>query len=389
MFSREFQSTPLQQWDTLIPAQASKREEVPVNRDAFNNLLALGVRKGASDIHFEAGYPPVYRIYGELLSARLDRLSTDDTRAIAEMVFNPEGEPTGAVHLPREADRSFSVVGLSRFRVNILQQRGSLGLVMRVIPFEVRNLQQLNLPPIVAGIANARQGLILVTGATGTGKSTTIAALLDHINQNDRLHVVTIEDPIEFVFGDGKSVLIQREVGTDTADFQSALRAALRQDPDVIMVGELRDRETAEICLKAAETGHLVITSIHTPDAVRSIGRLVGMFPSEEQASVRARLVDNLKAIVSQRLLPRQDGAGLIPAVEVMLTTLSIAECIRDPAKTGQVLEQGNVHGMQSFDQHLAELLRAQLISMEVARANASSPADFERQVMLGVEGQG
>ncbi len=216
--------------------------------------------------------------------------------------------------------------------------------------------------------------------------------MLDQINQNDRLHIVTIEDPIEFVFGDGKSVLIQREVGTDTESFQSAIRAALRQDPDVIMVGELRDRETAEICLKAAETGHLVITSIHTPDATRSIGRLVGMFPAEEQGSVRGRLVDNLKAIVSQRLLPRQDGAGLIPAVEVMLTTLSIAECIRDPGKTGQVrklIEQGRVHGMQSFDQHLGELFRAQLISAEVAKANASSPADFEREVMLGVEGQG
>ncbi|HUB07254.1 MAG TPA: PilT/PilU family type 4a pilus ATPase [Myxococcales bacterium] len=363
-----------------------------MNRDAFQNLLALGVRKGASDIHFEVGYPPVYRINGELLSARLDRLTADDTRAIAEMVVNPEGEPTGAAKLPREADRSFSVSGLSRFRVNILQQRGSLGLVMRVIPFEVRSFQQLNLPPVVQAIAAARQGLILVTGATGNGKSSTIAAMLDQINQNDRLHIVTIEDPIEFVFGDGKSVLIQREVGTDTEDFQTAIRAALRQDPDVIMVGELRDRETAEICLKAAETGHLVITSIHTPDATRSIGRLVGMFPSDDQASVRSRLIDNLKAIVSQRLLPRQDGAGLIPAVEVMLTTLSIADSIRDPAKTGQVrklIEQGRVHGMQSFDQHLGELFRAQLISAEVAKTNASSPADFEREVMLGVEGQG
>ncbi|MHB8419731.1 MAG: type IV pilus twitching motility protein PilT [Myxococcales bacterium] len=363
-----------------------------MNRDAFQNLLALGVRKGASDIHFEVGYPPVYRINGELLSARLDRLSADDTRAIAEMVVNPEGEPTGAVSLPREADRSFSVSGLSRFRVNVLQQRGSLGLVMRVIPFEVRSFQQLNLPPVVQAIAAARQGLVLVTGATGNGKSSTIAAMLDQINQNDRLHIVTIEDPIEFVFGDGKSVMIQREVGTDTADFQSAIRAALRQDPDVIMVGELRDRETAEICLKAAETGHLVITSIHTPDATRSVGRFVGMFPAEEQGSVRGRLVDNLRAIVSQRLLPRQDGAGLIPAVEVMLATLSIAECIRDPAKTSgmrKLIEQGKVHGMQSFDQHLGELFRAQLISAEVAKANASSPADFEREVMLGVEGQG
>jgi twitching motility protein PilT len=363
-----------------------------VNREAFKNLLALGVRKGASDIHFEVGYPPVYRINGELLSARLDRLSAEDTRSIAEMVLDPGREPTGVVQIPREADRSFSVDGLSRFRVNVLQQRGSTGLVMRVIPFEVRSFQQLNLPPIVAAVAGARQGLILVTGATGNGKSTTIAAFIDHINKNDRLHVITIEDPIEFIFGAGKSLLIQRELGSDTPDFQSALRAALRQDPDVIMVGELRDRETAEICLKAAETGHLVISSIHTPDAARTIGRLVGLFPVEEQGTLRGRLAESLKAVVSQRLLPRQDGAGLIPAVEVMISTLSIAECIRDPGKSGQfrkLLEQGRIHGMQSFDQHLAELLRTQLISLDVAKAHASSPADFERDVMLGVEDPG
>ncbi len=363
-----------------------------MNRDAFQNLLALGVRKGASDIHFEAGYPPVYRIHGELLSARLDRLTAEDTRALAAMVLGIPGEPGTPFDLPHEVDRSFSVDGLSRFRVNVFRQRGSPGLVMRVIPFEVRDFQQLNLPPVVQAIAQARQGLVLVTGATGTGKSSTIAAMLQQINAADRVHIVTIEDPIEFIFGEGKSVVIQREVGADTEDFQSAIRAALRQDPDVIMVGELRDRETAEICLKAAETGHLVVTSIHTPDAVRSVGRLVGMFPADEQASVRGRLADNLRAIVSQRLLPRQDGAGLVPAVEVLLPTLSIQEAIRDPSRTGQMrklIEQGRAHGMQSFDQHLGELLRAQLISPEVAKAHASSPEDFERTAILGVEGQG
>jgi len=208
-----------------------------VNRDAFTNLLALGVRKGASDIHFEAGYPPVYRINGELLSARLDRLSADDTRNIAAMVLHPDGDPPAGFEFPREIDRSFSVQGLARFRVNVLRQRGSLGLVMRVIPFEVRDFSQLNLPTVVQTITSARQGLILVTGATGNGKSSTIAAMLEHMNRNDRLHIVTIEDPIEFVFGDGKSVLIQREVGVDTETFQTAVRAAVRQGPDVIMVG--------------------------------------------------------------------------------------------------------------------------------------------------------
>ena len=357
-----------------------------MNQDAFNNLLALGVRKGASDIHFEAGYPPVYRIHGELLSARLDRLSSEDTRNIAGMVLHPNGEPAG-FQFPRGVDRSFSVPGLARFRVNVLYQRGSLGLVMRVIPFEVRDFSQLNLPTVVQTITSARQGLILVTGATGNGKSSTIAAMLEHLNRNDRLHIVTIEDPIEFVFGDGKSVLIQREVGVDTETYQTAVRAALRQDPDVIMIGELRDRETADTCLKAAETGHLVITSLHTPDAVRTIGRLVGMFPVDEQLSVRGRLADNLRAVISQRLLPRQDGAGLIPAVETMMVTLSVAEAIRDATKTGgirKLIEQGRVHGMQSFDQHLVELVRAQQISADVAKANASSSADLERVLMLG-----
>jgi twitching motility protein PilT len=363
-----------------------------MNREAFNNLLALGVRKGASDIHFEAGYPPVYRIHGELLSARLDRLSADDTKSIAALVLSGEEGRELPTDLPKEVDRSFSVTGLSRFRVNILHQRGSLGIVMRVIPFEVRDFQQLNLPQVVQMITSARQGLVLVTGATGNGKSSTLAAMLEHLNKGDRLHIVTIEDPIEFVFGDGKSVLIQREVGGDTESFQSALRSALRQDPDVIMVGELRDRETAEICLKAAETGHLVMSSIHTPDAVRSIGRLVGMFPVDEQLSVRGRLADNLRATISQRLLPRQDGAGLIPAVETMLVTLSVAESIRDPQKTSgirKLVEQGKVHGMQSFDQHLVELVRAKLISAEVAKTNASSPADLERLLMLDTDDRG
>jgi twitching motility protein PilT len=360
-----------------------------VNHDAIQNLLALGVRKGASDIHFESGYPPVYRIHGDLLSARLDRLSSDDTRSIAEMVLGHGGLSEVEGKIGREVDRSFSVAGLARFRVNIMKQRGSFGLVMRVIPFEVRDFTLLNLPGVVQTVATARQGLVLVTGATGNGKSSTIAAILDHINKTDRLHIVTIEEPIEFTFAEGKSVLIQREVGTDTETYQTALRAALRQDPDVIMVGELRDRETAEICLKAAETGHLVISSVHTPDVVRTIGRMAGMFPTEDQASIRGRLAENLRAVISQRLLPRQDGAGVLPAVETMLVTLSVAECIRDPAKTPQIrklIEQGKLHGMQSFDQHLVQLFRAQLISLEVAKSNASSPDDLERAVMLDTD---
>jgi len=358
-----------------------------MNRDAFHNLLALGVRKGASDVHFQSGYPPTYRINGGLLSARLDRLSVDDTRSIAELILADDKKVGSGEALEREGDRSYAVAGLSRFRANILQQRGSFAVVMRVIPFEIRNFEQLHLPPVVQAIADTRQGLVLVSGATGEGKSSTIAAILEHINQNDRQHIVTIEDPIEYVFGDGKSLVTQRELGSDAQSFQSAVRAALRQDPDVIMVGELRDKETAEICLKAAETGHLVLTSIHTPDATRTIGRLVGLFPAEEQTLVRGRLAESLKAVVAQRLLPRQDGTGVLPAVEVLLNTLTVSDCIRDPTKTAQLpkfLEQGKAHGMQSFDQHLLELLHAELISADVAKANAASPADFERQMLLG-----
>ena len=299
-------------------------------------LLGVGVKKGASDIHLEAGYPPWYRIRGELFAAKLDRLTPNETLLLAQQILS-KTEPflSGSRH---DVDRGFGIPGVARFRASIFRQRGSVGLVLRVIPFDVPSISALNLPPIVASIAGARSGLVLVTGATGNGKSTTIASILDHMNKTDRVHIVMIEDPVEYILAPEKSVVIQREVGTDTESFATALRAALRQDPDVVMVGELRDYETADTCLKAAETGHLVISSLHTPDVQRTIGRFVGIFAAEEQQSVRHRLADNLKAIISLRLIPKQDGSMLVPAVEVLLATRSVQEAIRDPSKTDQLL---------------------------------------------------
>ncbi len=349
------------------------------------NLLSLGVKKGASDIHLQAGYPPSYRIYGELFSARLEKLTPQDTDDIAHDILAKD-EPflKGEV---RDIDRGFGIAGLSRFRASVLRQRNAVGLVLRVIPFEVPTIAKLNLPDVLQSVADIRQGLVLVTGATGNGKSTTMAGLLDAINRKERLHVVTIEDPIEYIFNADKALFVQREVGTDTDDFAHAMRAALRQDPDVLMVGEMRDRETCEIALKASETGHMVISSLHTTDTPRTIGRFIGMFNPDEQQSIRFRLAESLKAVVSLRLLPRSDGQGQIPAVEVMLVTRSIQECIREPNRIDQLLplvEKGRDDlGTQSFDQHLLQLCKSGSISLEVAKMHATRPAEIEREIML------
>jgi twitching motility protein PilT len=288
-------------------------------------------------------------------------------------------------------DRSYSLPGVSRFRASVFKQRGTRGAVLRTIPFQVPDFDTLNLPPVVETVAQARRGLVLVTGATGNGKSTTIAAILSRVIQQERLHVVTIEDPIEFIFPSSKGLVIQREVGSDTASYSDALRAALRQDPDVIMLGELRDRESAEICLKAAETGHLVITSLHTPDVVRSVGRVVGLFPADEQDTVRARLADNLQAVLSLRLLLRADATGLVPAVEALLATSFVREAIRG-GKANELRNYmetaGADLGMHSFDQHLYRLHEAKRISIDTALANATAREDLERRILMETGGR-
>ena len=357
-----------------------------MEREKLYRLLRLGLEKGASDIHFQVGYLPLYRFHGDLVELRYKVLTPKDTEEIVSILL--EDDPAGSDTDFNERDLAFDLPGEGRFRVNISRQRRFFNVVLRVIPPEIKSFDDLNLPGALRDIANLRRGYVLVTGATGMGKSTTLAAMLDVINRQRKAKIVTIEDPIEFVFTHDKSIITQREIGTDTASFPDALRAALRQDPDVIMVGEMRDLETVDTSLKAAETGHLVFSTIHTADVASTISRLVSFFPHDEQLQVRARLADNLKAVVSLRLLVNKKQNGRVPAVEVMRSTRMIQECIKDPSKTHEITEhlaRARSDGMQTFDQHLLDLLRANKISHEAALNAASNPADF--QTKLEMEG--
>jgi twitching motility protein PilT len=280
-------------------------------------------------------------------------------------------------------DTSYTLPGVSRFRVNIFRQRGELSLVLRAIPDKIPDFNELMMPPQVAELANYEEGLILITGATGTGKSSTLAALINYINVNKSCHIITIEDPIEFIHKDIRSSVSQREVGSDTQDFHKALRAALRQDPDVILVGEMRDLETVDIALKAAETGHLVFSTVHTPDVAKTIGRLIGMFPSEEQQLVRLRLAESLRGIMSQRLVPRSDDDGMIVATELMRMTGMVEDAIRHQELTANIKDiierSREQYGMMSFDQSLTDLYKGGLITLKTAKRFSSNPGDFER----------
>ncbi|MGV3622789.1 MAG: type IV pilus twitching motility protein PilT [Archangium sp.] len=348
----------------------------------MNRVLEYGVKNGASDIHFRPGEAPTFRVTGELRAMKADKLTAQATRQIALNLITDTTTQAGLDEI-QEYDTSYSINGVSRFRVNIYKQRSALAVVLRIIPNEVPTLDSLKLPPVVKQIASHERGLILVTGATGSGKTTTLAAMLNHINQTQPVHILTIEDPIEYVHRSARASISQREVGLDTQDFSAALRSALRQDPDVIFVGELRDYETVDIALKAAETGHLVLATVHTTDAVKTIGRILSFFPGDEQHAVRGRLAETLKATISQRLLPKIDGRGMALAMEIMVATQTVREYIQDSDRTGalkDVIEKGRTtYGMQSFDQHLSDLYRAQEVKLEVARAAASNPADFER----------
>ena len=348
----------------------------------FNQFLGAAVKTGASDIHFKAGVVPALRINGELRGIRVPALRPEDTAAIAGHILGAARWDGDLAHL-QEVDTSYALEGVSRFRASVFRQKGNLAAILRAIPFNVPTLDQLGLPPVVKQIAGEERGLILVTGITGSGKTSTLAAIVGQINQTTRKHVVTVEDPIEFLHEDRNARITQREVGPDTASFANALRSALRQDPDVILVGEMRDLETIEIALKAAETGHLVLSTAHTTDATRTVHRLLGAYPSEAQHGVRGRLAEALKAIVSQRLLPRADGKGRALACEILVTSLGIAECIRDPEKTAGVkdlLEKGrDLYGTQTFDQHLTDLYNAKVITLETAKEAASNASDLER----------
>jgi twitching motility protein PilT len=351
----------------------------------LNNILEAALKKNASDVHLKAGLVPVIRKHGKLrpLQQGMAQLTAQEMEEMSSQMMDPEQKATFT--RCKEVDVGYSVTGVGRFRVNIFRQRGSIRMVIRNIPFNVPTIDELNLPPIVKRISELERGLVLVTGVTGSGKSSTLAAMIDHINQTQNTHIITIEDPIEFLIRDRKSIVSQRELGLDTATFSSALRAALRQDPDVILIGEMRDRETVEIALQAAETGHLVLSTLHTVDARETINRILSAFEPHQQEQVRRQLASVIKAIVSQRLARRKDKSGFAPAVEVLLSNQRIKEAIEDPDKTKELAliieESKESTGMQSFDQSLMDLLRADLIEYDEALRLSSNPEDFQLKV--------
>jgi twitching motility protein PilT len=353
-----------------------------VDRETFERFLSAAVNAGASDVHFKAGNSPAIRLNGELVAFKVASLMPEDTEAIARLILS-QIRFKGEVDDVLEQDASYAIEGLARFRANIYRNRGNIGVILRTIPFDIPSFDELGLPPVLETIAGFERGMVLVTGATGSGKSSTLAALAGFINKRERKHIITIEDPIEFYHHDESSRVTQREIGPDTASYASALRAALRQDPDVVMLGEMRDKETIDIALKAAETGHLVLSTVHTTDAFRTINRLLGVFAPEIQRGIRNRLADTLKATISQRLLPDASGKGRVAAVEIMISTATVAAYIRDPARTAEIkdyLEKSSeTLGTQSFDQHISRLIAAGKITKEVGMEAATNPSDLER----------
>lgn len=356
----------------------------------LNKILEVALKGGASDIHLKAGLPPMFRVNGELLPLRdAARLTPEEIAKMASGMMTPYQQQTFKERM--DCDFAYGIPGVGRFRVNVFQQRATIGMVLRVIPYKIQTIEQLMLPAVVRKVAEERRGLILVTGTTGSGKSTTLSAIVDHINQTRAAHIVTVEDPIEFLIRDKKAVVNQREVGADCLTFSTALRAALRQDPDVILVGEMRDLETISIALKAAETGHLVLSTLHTTDATETITRVVTSFEPHQQGQVRLQLAGMLKGVISQRLVPRKDGRGRVPSVEVMVSTARIRELITDQSRFREIKEaiaQGtDTYGMQTFDQSLMWLLNQGVISYEEAMIQASNPDDFALKVSGIVSG--
>ncbi len=350
----------------------------------INELLKMAHSLNASDLHIKIGSPPVLRIYGQLTPITSEkRLSQEDAMKIASSIMTPGQNEI--FKKKNDIDLAYSIPGLGRFRCNIFIQRGAIGIVFRVIPMRIPTIDELLLPGVIKKISMEQRGLILVTGATGSGKSTTLAAMIDMINNEMTEHIMTIEDPIEYLHKDKKSIVNQREIGSDTESFSKALRQALRQDPDVILVGEMRDFETTQTALAAAETGHLVLSTLHTIDAAETINRIISVFPPYQHKQVRMQLSSVLKGIVSMRLMPRADGKGRVPAVEVLVATATMKDCILDPDKTRlihDVIEQGAIHyGMQTFDQSLFGLLKSGVITYEEALRAATNPDDFALKV--------
>ena len=359
----------------------------------FDSVLRKGLEVNASDVHLCVGSQWKYRIHGHIVPIKsLPPLKPPDIEEICRhiLVTSRVGrleDLDSTVHTLQDLDTSYSLAGVCRFRVNICRQRGTFSIVLRVIPFDSPTIESLGLPPVIRDIAMEERGMILVTGITGSGKSTTLAAMIREINHAKPYKIVTIEDPIEYLHREAKSSIIQREVGADTESFAKALRASLRQDPDVILVGEMRDLETIDIALKAAETGHLVLSTLHTMDAPKTIQRILSVYDLSEQAAVRLRISEAIRAIISQRLVRRKDKSGRVAVLEILRNTLSVKDCIENPEKTGNIKDfiatGRDQYGMQTFDQHLMDLYKAGAIDFETACAAASSAADFERNVQF------
>ena len=350
----------------------------------INDLLKIAVERKASDLHLKVGSHPVVRIDGGLTAlTELKRLMQEDTIAMAFSMMNARQKQRFKEEF--EIDIAYSVPGLGRFRCNIFQQRGTVGLVLRVIPGRILSIRELMLPPALEKICEERRGLVLCTGTTGSGKSTTLAAMIDYINNSRTEHIVTVEDPIEFLHRDKKSIVNQREIDVDTRAFSTALRSALRQDPDVILVGEMRDIETIETALLAAETAHLLFSTLHTLDATETINRIIAVFPPHHQKQIRIQLGQVLKSVISLRLMPRADGIGRVPAAEVMIVTPYIRECIENKDKTKYIREQialgTSQYGMQTFDQSLFQLYKSGLITLDEALRRATNPDEFKLRI--------
>jgi twitching motility protein PilT len=355
----------------------------------LNDILKVAMGAGASDIHLKAGLPPMFRIDGKLVPLKdARRLAPEEIGRMAFGIMNNYQKERFKQY--NELDLAYGVPGLGRFRVNVFQQRGTIGIVFRVIPFKIFTIEELLLPKVLEKIALEERGLILVTGTTGSGKSTTLAAMIDHINTHQTCHIITIEDPIEFLIRDKRSIINQREVGVDTVSFSQALKSALRQDPDVILVGEMRDLETIETALLAAETGHLVMSTLHTLDAAETINRIIAVFPPYQQKQIRMQLGAVLRAVISQRLMPRADGKGRVAALEILICTPRVRELIEDKDRTKEIpdaMAQGHIaYGMQTFDQALMVLFKQGLITYEEALRQCSNPDDFALRVS-GVAG--
>ncbi|MFH2053618.1 MAG: type IV pilus twitching motility protein PilT [bacterium] len=354
----------------------------------IKRILTEMIERGASDLHLKVATPPVLRINGSLVQADYPAPTIQDMLAVTQQILTPGQRES--FERTREIDFAFGVPGVARFRANFYVQRGSVAMVFRHVPVEIRSPEELGLPTVVKDLAVRPRGMILVTGTVGSGKSTTLASMVDIINRDCARHVITIEDPIEFLHKDRRSIISQREVGCDTESYSDALRYVLRQDPDVVLIGEIRDAESMKIALTAADTGHLVLSTMHTTDATQTISRIISFFPPHQQQEIRYLLASTLQAVISQRLVADVDGLQRYPACEILITTSTIREYIRDPEKTvliRQAIQEGFVqYQMQTFDQSLMQLYREGLVSLDIATRASSNPHEFLLRIK-GIQG--